>query len=93
MDQSDDEDPLLLVPRSERRARNRRSRSPRSEIEPIIEPPLAEIVPTSDSEEALEEKIAREGWEAWYEAVPSGIPLGITEGEEEQPSLRSGKSQ
>jgi hypothetical protein len=92
MDQSDDEDPLLLVPRSERRVRGRPSRSPRSEIEPIIEPALAEIVPTSDSEEALEEKVAKEGWEAWYEVVPSGIPLGMMEGEAEQPGLRPGES-
>jgi len=93
MDESDDEDPLLLVPRSERRIRSQPSRSPRSEIEPIVEPPFAEIVPTSDSEEALEERVAREGWQVWYETVPSGIPLWMTEGEEHQSRHRSGMSQ
>ena len=88
MDDSDDEDPLALLPKARSRKKSKLSITFNDAQVSISPAAPSETVPTSDWEEAHEESIRSKGWEAYLRS--SSEPWNrIAVGKRADPSVRT----
>jgi hypothetical protein len=85
--QSDDEDPLALVPRSRPKPRWRGQGTI-----PTEQSTSGDVVPTSDGEEAVEERISRDGWESYFKSTTSDFSADLRAAELQRADLSLGVS-
>jgi hypothetical protein len=74
MEDSDDEDPLALLPRQRFRNTVPHKPSGKTDVEAMTTgAAVVDVVPTSDSEEAQEDLIRSKGWESYLASLDSPL--------------------